>query len=88
MKVQKGFVSQKICDKTVLVRTAAKDGFCGIIELNDTAAEIWNCLEKGYNAQKTAEVLTKKYDVSYEEALKAVNDLSKKIVEFGLTNEE
>ncbi len=88
MKIQKGFVSQKICDKTVLVRTAAEDGFCGIVELNDTATEIWHCLEKGYSAEKTAETLTKKYDVSYERAHESVMGMIKKMIKSDVAKEE
>ncbi len=89
MKIEKGFVSQKICDKTVLVRTMANgNGFHGIIELNDTAAEIWHCIEKGYPAKKTAEILTQKYDVNYEQALKSVTEFCKKMIESGVTKED
>ena len=88
MKIQKGFVSQKICDKTVLVRISTDDGFCGIVELNDTAVEIWHCLEKGYSPQKCAEMIIAKYDIDYESALASVNKIRNKMIENGIAAEE
>lgn len=88
MKVQKDFVSQKLYDKTVLVRTSSSDGFCGIVELNDTAADIWQYLEEGNTVEATAQKLTEKYDVDYDQALSSVIDLSKKMLEQGLATNE
>ncbi len=88
MKIQKGFVSQKIGEKTVCVRTNDKNGFCGFIELNDTASIIWQGIEKGYSVEKCAELLTEKYDVCYNEAIQSVKDMCKKMIDAGILTEE
>lgn len=88
MKIQNGFVKQKICEKTVLVRTNHKKGFCGIVELNDTAAVIWNCLEKGYTLQQCAEKIVAEYDTDYNTAFSAVEKVYNKMIENGIATEE
>ncbi len=88
MKIQEGFVIQQIGEKTICVRTNDKNGFCGFVELNDTAAIIWKCIEKGYSPTQCAEMLTEKYDISYDEALKSVDKMCKKMIDAGILVEE
>lgn len=88
MKIPEGFVIQQIGEKTVCVRTNDKNGFCGFVELNNTAAIIWEGIEKGYSPEKCAETLTEKYDVSYNEALQSINVMCKKMINAGILIEE
>lgn len=88
MKLQKGFVSQKIEQKTIKVRTNDSVGFRGIVELNDTAALIWKYIEEGYTFGECAQKLTEKYDVSYSVALNSVKNLCDKMIDEGIAIED
>lgn len=89
MRIQEGFVSQKISDKTVLVCiNDNKERFSGMVELNDTAADIWKFISKGYTKEKVAQKLTEKYDVSYNDAMNAVVNMYKKLIDSGIATED
>ena len=69
MKIKKGFVKQQMGDTTVLVSAGQLSReFHGMIELNYTAADIWNWLEQGNSQEQTALLLAKKYGIDPQKA--------------------
>lgn len=75
MKIKDGFVKQQIGDKTIIVSTGdlSKD-FHGMIELNYTAADIWEWLLQGLACEEVAKSLAEKYNI---ELIKARMDTEK-----------
>ena len=69
MKIKKGFLKRKIGEKFLVISTEKVNGNNMFIELNDTSSDIWDMLEKGYDTDKIAQKLAKKYNVSQEKAL-------------------
>ena len=69
MKIKKGFLKRKIGEKFLVISTEKVNGNNMFIELNDTSSDIWDMLEKGYDTDKIAQKLAKKYSVSQEKAL-------------------
>ncbi|MBE6798261.1 MAG: PqqD family protein [Ruminococcaceae bacterium] len=77
MQIKKGFVMQKIAGRTVVVSTGElSKEFHGMIELNETAAFIWNGVAEGKQPQFIAEELSSEYGIALE---KAQNDVGKMI---------
>ena len=75
MKIKKGFVMRKMGDKTVVVATGdASAEFHGMIELNQTAADIWNWVAEGLDQNAVASNLAQKYNL---ESVKAKADTDK-----------
>lgn len=73
MKIREGFILRKIGDDIIVVPVGkASADFHGMIKLNSTAADIWECLAKEMDTDKIIGVLLEKYDVSEEDARKAV----------------
>ena len=75
MKIKKGFVMRKMGSKTVVVATGdASSEFRGMIELNQTAADIWNWVSEGCDEEIVAQKLAQKYNL---DAVKAKTDTDK-----------
>ncbi len=88
MKIKKGFMKRKIGDKFLVVTTgelAKKRNM--FIELNDTSSEIWDYIEKGYDENKIASQLCKKYGIGEERAKKDVEGLIVSMREAGVFEE-
>ena len=76
VKIKKGFIKRKIGDKYLVVTTGELSRTNNMfIELNDTASDIWDMLEKGYGRDKIVSKLCKKYDVPAEKAQTDVDGL-------------
>lgn len=85
MKIKKGFVSQQIGDKTIVVSTGERGrGFHGMIELNHTGADIWNWLSEGLTQEETAEKFASKYDISVSKAKQDVSNMVEKMIASGV----
>ena len=69
-KLNKDFVLRKVCGLNVVMPTGAnvKD-FGGALNLNDTAALIFEQLQAGKTAEEAAAALVAEYDVTPEKAL-------------------
>ena len=79
MKIKKGFVLQKIGDTTIVVSTGELSrSFHGMIELNQTAADIWSGFSEGKSENEVANLLVKEYNITPE---KAKADIQKMIAE-------
>lgn len=89
MKIKKGFVTQKIGDTTVVVSTGELSReFYGMIELNETAAFIWNCFAEGLSQEEAAKKLCEEYGISLEKAEADTAKITKKMLEAGVFENE
>lgn len=72
MKLKKGFDLQEICGMYVVVATGMENiDFSKIINLNETAATIWNAVVgKDFQIDDMADALTANYEVDAETAYK------------------
>lgn len=75
LRFNKDFVLRKVCGLNVVLPTGTnvKD-FGGALNLNDTAALIYEQLEAGKTAEEAAAALTEAYDVTPETALADVQE--------------
>ena len=79
MKIKKGFVLRQLLGEYVVTGEGLERvNFNKIINLNSTAAFLWDELkDKDFDSEMMANLLTGKYEVSYETALAD----SKKLIE-------
>ena len=70
LQLNKNFVLRKVCGLNVVLPTGAnvKD-FGGALNLNDSAALIFEQLQAGKTVEETAAALASEYDVTPEKAL-------------------
>ncbi len=74
MKIREGFILRRIGDDIIVVPVGkASADFHGMIKLNSTAADIWECLAKGLNEDEIVSAMLEKYDVTESDAQKAVS---------------
>lgn len=75
LRFNKDFVLRKVCGLNVVLPTGAnvKD-FGGALNLNDTAALIYEQLQAGKSAEEAAAALVAAYDVTPETALADVQE--------------
>ena len=85
MKIKEGFLLREVAGSFVVVAVgdAVKD-FNGIINLNETSAFLWKCIEKGMDEQSIAETLVSEYEVDKEIVIKDVKSFITKLTEAGL----
>ncbi len=89
MKIKKGFVAQKIGDTTVVVSTGELSReFHGMIELNETAAFIWNCFAEELSQGEAAKKLCDEYGISLEKAEADIAKMVGKMLEAGVFENE
>ncbi len=75
---------RKVNNQFILVPTGeASKRFSGEIKLNETAAFVWERLEK-LSEEEIATELKHKYDISYEKALKDTGEIIKNFNEMGI----
>lgn len=74
MKIKQGFVKRKIADKWLVVAIGelSRD-FNKMIELNETAAMIWDGVASGQSADEIATELAIKYEISVDTAKNSVD---------------
>ena len=84
-KLNKDFVLRKVCGLNVVLPTGAnvKD-FGGALNLNDTAALIYEQLQAGKSAEEAAAALVAAYDVTPETALADVQETIESLREAGV----
>lgn len=71
MKINKGFIIQKLDDKTVIF-----DGEESVLyTFNETASFIFQKLKIGWDEEKIVETVIKKYGIKKEKAKKDFNEL-------------
>ena len=80
VQITSGAVFADLPDGGVVVHTATKRYY----SLNETGARIWALLEQSGDPSIAAVALASQYDISYEEATRAVRDLTDGLVAAGL----
>ena len=74
MRIKEGFVLRRVADLNVVLPLGqATLNFNGMVQLNESGTLLWHQMEKGTTREELAELLTKEYNVSKEEALTDVN---------------
>lgn len=83
----KDFVLRKVCGLNVVLPTGAKvKDFGGALNLNDTAALIFEQLQAGKTVEETVAALVAKYDVTPETALADVQETIGSLREAGVVD--
>ena len=81
----KDFVLRKVCGVNVVLPSGLKvKDFGGALNLNDTAALIFEQLQAGKTVEETAAALVAVYDVTLETALADVQDTIESLREAGV----
>lgn len=85
LQFNKDFVLRKVCGVNVVLPTGAnvKD-FGGALNLNDTAALIYEQLQAGKTVEEAADALVEVYDVTRETALADVQETIESLREAGV----
>ena len=85
LQLNKDFVLREVCGLNVVLPTGAnvKD-FGGALNLNDTAALIFEQLQAGKTVEETVAALTEAYDVTLETALADVQETINSLREAGV----
>lgn len=85
MKIREGCVLRRVMGNYVVVATGeASKTFRGMIQLNETAAEIWTLIERGASEAQICDELSKKYDADTEKIKKDVEDTVNTLQKQGL----
>lgn len=88
MKIKKGFVLRRVLDEAIVVASGeASKTFHGMIKLNDSAADIWQWISEGKEADAIAKLLSVKYEISLEKAAADTAAMIKSMTENGLFEE-
>ena len=89
MKIKDGFVKQQIGEKTIVVSTGdLSREFHGMIELNYTAADIWEWLSQGYSCGEIAKLLSEKYGVELKKAQSDTQKIVDKMISAGVIEDD
>lgn len=85
MKMKEGFVVRKIANQYMAVPVGARaKELHGMIGLNETAAFLWELLKEDRTEEELATLLFDEYEISEEEALKAVQRFCNMLQEEGV----
>lgn len=90
MRLNKGFVLREVCGEKVIVGEGLKTvNFGKLISVNETAAMLWKEAEKlgDFTVEQLADALMEKYEVSREQALHDVEELTDRWIEAELIDE-
>ncbi|MDP4121104.1 MAG: PqqD family protein [Bacillota bacterium] len=69
MKIKDGFILRQVAGSSIVVPIGKKAvDFNGMINLNDTGAFLWACLEKDITTDELIKLMINEYDVTYEQA--------------------
>lgn len=86
MKLNENYILRTVAGSDVVVavgKEAAK--LRGMMNLNDTAAFIWRCLEKGFDEEKIIEKLKEEYAGADDKTLKLeVQTFLDKLIDMGI----
>ena len=71
MKAKEGFKIREVCGEKIIVAEGLNNiDFSNIISMNDSSAYLWESLGgKDFTCEDMANLLTDRYEVSYEQAL-------------------
>lgn len=75
MKVKEGFIVKKVIDDYVVVPVGDNFmDFSSIINLNETGAFLWQCMENDITKDELVNLLSKEYEVDVSEVKDDVAD--------------
>jgi len=85
IQMNKDFVLRRVCGLNVVLPTGANvKEFGGALNLNDTAALIYEQLQAGKSVEEAADALMEAYDVTRETALGDVQETIELLREAGV----
>lgn len=86
MKIKSGFTLYDVCGEKVIIAEGAQNlNFQSMINLNETAAFLWEEAAKAdFTPETLAQKLTENYDVSLDNALRDVNAMLEEWSKLGL----
>ena len=86
MKIKKGFKLRDVCGEKLIVSEGKENiDFSHIINLNESAAYLWDALTgREFTAQDMADLLFERYEVSRETALADSQKTAQDWIEAGL----
>ncbi len=86
MKIKSGFTLYDVCGEKVIIAEGAENlNFQSMINLNETAAFLWEEAAKAdFTPETLAKQLTEAYDVNQETALADVNTMLAEWTKLGL----
>ena len=88
MKIKDGFVKQQVQGKWLAVATGELSRtFHGMIELNDTAALVWDALAAGQSPDAIVDAIAEMYDIPRDKADADVRALLKQMADEGILDE-
>lgn len=85
MKIKQGFVKRKVANKWLVVAVGdLSREYSKMIELNETAAIIWDGVDKGLSSDKIVAEMVGKYGVSAEVAKMGVDKIIAQMTQEGI----
>lgn len=89
MKINADFIKTRMGEKWVAVATRkTEDGFSGIIELNQTASDIWDMIDEGLDEEQIATKIAKECAVPQKDVLSDVKETIKSFTLYGIVISE
>ena len=84
MKLNENFVLRQVAGTwVVLPLTHDTLDFNGVIRLNSSGAQLWQCLEQGGDRPALIKTLTDRYNVGHEQAENDVNEFLQTLSQIG-----
>ena len=89
MKIKADYIKTETTDGMFMVVPVGDESMKDhrVIELNETAAEIYDGIEKGLDEYVIAALLAEEYGISAEKALRDVKSTAAKLIEAGVIDE-
>ncbi len=85
MKIKEGFTLRRVLDECVVIANGeASKTFHGMIKLNDSAASLWEWIEKGLSEAELCKALAEKYELAPEKARDDVKSMILQMTEAGI----
>ena len=89
MRVKEGFVMREVAGQYVVIAVGeASKTFHGMIKLNRTGKDIWECLQDGLEEEQIVAVLQERYQVAIEEVKQDVQEFIAKMKEMEFLADE
>lgn len=86
MKIKKGFNLRTVCGEQIIVAEGKENiDFSKIISMNESSAYLWNnVIGKEFSAEDLAKLLTEKYEVDNDTALKDATAIANEWIKVGI----
>jgi len=84
VKIKDGYLLREVAGSWVVVSLGDETiNFNGMMTLNTSGRMLWQSLERGCTREELSKVLTERYEVSPEDALKDVDEFVEKLQKYG-----